>query len=170
MSTGLYNGRFQPFHSGHLSAIRQALKEVDILIIGIGSAQYSHTPDNPFTAEERVKYIKDSLLESGIDENQFKIIPIPDIHSNPDWPVHVQKLAPPFDVVFAGDDGLVKELFEKYTDIPVKNVKKEVDICATDIRKMMMERDNWKEWIPKACADYLEEIDGIKRISESNSL
>ena len=41
--TGLYVGRFQPFHLGHLEAIKHILKKVDTVIIAIGSAQYSHT-------------------------------------------------------------------------------------------------------------------------------
>ena len=94
MKTGFYTGRFQPFHLGHLSAINQALDEVDFLYIGIGSAQYNHTVDNPFTAEERTNYIRKSLLENEISKDQFEIIPIPDIHSNSDWPAHVQNLVP----------------------------------------------------------------------------
>lgn len=166
MKIGFYTGRFQPFHKGHLSAIQQAFKEVDFLHIGIGSSQYSHLSKNPFTAEERKIYIKDSLLEAGIPENRFRVRLIPDIHNNPEWPAHVQKLIPSFDVIFVGENGLVKKLFETYTNIPVKIIKKEVNICATDIRKMMAENGDWKKWVPPACADYLKEIDGTGRIKK----
>ena len=162
MKTGFITGRFQPFHLGHLSAIRQALNEVDFLYIGIGSAQYSDTADNPFSAEERTTYIHDALLENGISEDQFQIIPIPDIHNNPEWPGHVQSLVPPFGLVFVGDDNLVKELFEKYTDIPVKIVKKEIDICATDIRKAMTEGGEWEKYLSKSTIEHLRKINGIK--------
>lgn len=166
MKTGLYTGRFQPFHLGHLSAVKQALKEVDFLIIGIGSAQYSGTEDNPFTAEERTACIRDALLENGIAENQFTIIPIPDIHDNAQWPAHVKKLTPPFSQVFVGDDGLVKELFETHTDIPVTIVKKEVDICATDVRKMMKEGGDFEKYLSESTAGHLKKINGIKRLKE----
>ncbi|HDM88409.1 MAG TPA: nicotinamide-nucleotide adenylyltransferase, partial [Candidatus Bathyarchaeota archaeon] len=43
MRRGLFIGRFQPPHLGHLHAIKQALEECDELIIVIGSSQYSHT-------------------------------------------------------------------------------------------------------------------------------
>ncbi|MBP1357507.1 MAG: adenylyltransferase/cytidyltransferase family protein, partial [Sulfolobus sp.] len=43
MFRGLYPGRFQPFHLGHLSVIKWALERVNELIILIGSAQESHT-------------------------------------------------------------------------------------------------------------------------------
>ena len=39
---GLFVGRFQPFHLGHLDMVKYALTEVDELIIVIGSAQDSH--------------------------------------------------------------------------------------------------------------------------------
>lgn len=44
---GLFVGRFQPFHLGHLEAIKDTLGEVDELVIVIGSAQYSHDVDDP---------------------------------------------------------------------------------------------------------------------------
>ncbi len=159
MKTGFYTGRFQPFHLGHLSAVKQALLEVDFLIIGIGSAQYSRTADNPFTAEERMAMVRAGLIENGIAENKFKIIPIPDIHDNAAWPAHVHKLVPPFDVVFVGDDGLVKELFEKYDTVPVKIVKIEVNIRATQIREMMEKGENWEKWVPKAIVLFIQHRD-----------
>lgn len=51
---GLFVGRFQPFHLGHLMAIKDVLEEVDELVIVIGSAQCSHDVDDPFTAGERL--------------------------------------------------------------------------------------------------------------------
>ncbi|HIQ38838.1 MAG TPA: nicotinamide-nucleotide adenylyltransferase, partial [Methanothermococcus okinawensis] len=54
---GFLIGRWQPFHKGHLSIIEEISKEVDELIIGIGSAQKSHTLNDPFTAGERIMMI-----------------------------------------------------------------------------------------------------------------
>jgi nicotinamide-nucleotide adenylyltransferase len=157
MSIGFFIGRFQPFHLGHLSAVKQALMQVDFLIIGIGSAQYSNTSDNPFTAEEREKMIRAALLENEISEDQFRIIPIPDIHDNPKWPAHVQGLVGDFEVVFVGEENLAKELFETYTDIPVKIVKKEINICATDIRKMIKERGDFSKYISNSTKEFIKE-------------
>ena len=36
---GLYVGRFQPFHLGHLGAVKSILEDVEELVIVIGSAQ-----------------------------------------------------------------------------------------------------------------------------------
>jgi nicotinamide-nucleotide adenylyltransferase len=167
MKTGFYPGRFQPFHKGHLSAVKQALMGVDFLYIGIGSAQYSHTPENPFTADERQEMIRGALTENGITEKQFKIIPIPDIHSNPKWTAHVHSLAPHFDMVFVGEDGLVKKLFEEYDTIPVKIVKKEIDISATKIREAMIKNGSWKKHVSESTAEYLEKINAVGRIARN---
>jgi nicotinamide-nucleotide adenylyltransferase len=63
---GLYVGRFQPFHNGHLDAIKYALNSVDELVIVIGSAQYSHHSHNPFTAGERLTMVRRALDEAGV--------------------------------------------------------------------------------------------------------
>lgn len=164
MKTGLYIGRFQPFHLGHLSAVKQALSEVESLTIGIGSAQHSHVQYNPFSADERKGMIEMALLENGISKDKFEIIPIPDINDNPAWPAHVRSLVPSFDILFIGNDGLVKELFEKYDDVPIKKVKKEIPVCATDIRDAIKKSGNWKEFLSESTIKYLEKIDGVERI------
>ena len=43
---GLFVGRFQPVHSGHLKALEYVFEQVEEVIIGIGSAQVSHTLKN----------------------------------------------------------------------------------------------------------------------------
>jgi len=63
---GLIVGRFQPFHKGHLHAVKRVLEEVDEIIIVVGSAQYSHRLDNPFTAGERLLMIRRALQEAEI--------------------------------------------------------------------------------------------------------
>ena len=80
VNRGLYVGRFQPFHLGHLDAIKNVLKEVDELVIVIGSAQYSHSSDNPFTAGERLVMVHRALLEAGVDYSKLWIVPVPDVH------------------------------------------------------------------------------------------
>src|SRR3989338_5346962 len=100
MKKGILIGRFQPFHLGHLSAVKQALSQCDHLTIGIGSSQYSGTKENPFTAEARTKIIKASLEEAGIGKENYKITLIPDIHHNEAWPSHVKNLVPDFDILF----------------------------------------------------------------------
>ena len=162
---GLYTGRFQPFHLGHLSVVKQALKEVGFLYIGIGSAQSSHSERNPFTAEEREEIIRAALKENGIDKNQFKIIPIPDIHDNDAWPGYVRTLVPDFDISFVGEEGIVKELFENMTNIPTKVAKRKAKVSGTEVRKRIKEDKNWEKLVNPSTVKILRKINAKERIN-----
>jgi nicotinamide-nucleotide adenylyltransferase len=61
MKRGLYIGRFQPYHLGHQAVLQKIVEEVDEIVVGLGSAQASHTLDNPFTAGERISMIWPAL-------------------------------------------------------------------------------------------------------------
>ncbi len=148
MKTGLFIGRFQPFHLGHLSAIRQALAQVDFLIIGIGSSQYSRTADNPFTAAERREMIGGSLADEKIPPDKFKIIEIPDIHNDATWPAHVRSLTGDFDILFTGSPD-TRKLFEEYDSAKIMPVKFEIKISATEIRQVIQKNGDWQKNLPK---------------------
>lgn len=123
----LFIGRFQPFHSGHLDAIKQI--SASEIIIGVGSSQYSGTNDNPYSFEERKKMIEKSLGKKS------KIIAIPDIHDAKKWVAHVEKIVGKFDIVYTGND-MVRRLFEeKY--YKVKSLKININISGTELRKKM---------------------------------
>jgi nicotinamide-nucleotide adenylyltransferase len=162
---GLLIGRFQPFHRGHIYVIKEILEEVDEILIGIGSAQLSHSLENPFTAGERVMMISRSLFENGIKKNYY-IIPIPDVNNNSLWVSHVRSLTPPFDKVYSGNP-LVKRLFYeqgvKVVTPPLYNRKQ---YSGTEIRRRMLEGEPWEELVPRAVVDVIEEIGGVKRIRD----
>ena len=94
-------GRFQPFHEGHLEVVRKCARESDNLTIGIGSAQYSHYPDNPFTAGERYLMIRNTLDDQGIDN--YCIVPIEDLNRYSVWVAHVASMSPPFHYVYSNN-------------------------------------------------------------------
>lgn len=80
---GVYIGRFQPFHNAHLSNVREALGQVDQLVIVLGSAGKYRTWKNPFTMYERTKLIVGALTES--ERERIQIIAVDDYDSNADW-------------------------------------------------------------------------------------
>jgi nicotinamide-nucleotide adenylyltransferase len=162
---GFYTGRFQPFHLGHLSAVKQALKQVDKLYIAIGSSQYDHEEYNPFTAEERADMIRLTLEEKGLLD-RCEIFELPDIHDDDRWTAHVRKTVPPFDIVFVGNNGLVKELFDKFDTAKVIEVDHEVNISATKIRCAMNRGVEWEIHVSPKVAEYIKKIDGVERIRQ----
>lgn len=60
---GVYIGRFQPFHQGHLDAVLEALQSVSRLLILVGSANRARDTRNPFTFEERRWMIAISMAD-----------------------------------------------------------------------------------------------------------
>ncbi len=139
----LFIGRFQPFHEGHLDAIKQI--KADKIIIGIGSSQYKGTKDNPYSFVERKKIIETMLGKN----NQYQIMAIPDIHNNLRWVQHVKKIVGNFDIVFTGNK-LTEKLF-KEKGYQVRKTKIKVKISGTAIRD---EANRLFEYLQKTCYSY----------------
>jgi len=159
----LYIGRFQPFHKGHLELIKSIYTKFDKIIIGIGSSQYSHDLNNPFTLEERKSMIKNTLKENKI--KNFEIFEIPDINNYPKWVSHVESITPKFDIVLT-NNSITASLFKKkgYKIYKSKLFNKK-EFSGKEIRKKMLISDeSWKNSIPKSVYDIIVEIDGVKRI------
>ena len=163
---GLFIGRFQPFHLGHLGAIRTALEHVEELIIVVGSAEYSHSDKNPFTAGERVEMIRAALKEANIDPSKYLIIPIRDVHIHATWVPFIVSQTPKFDVIFT-NEALTSRLF-KEREYRVERIPflQRNDYSSTEIRKRILNGKNWESLVPKSVAELLVRIHGIERIRE----
>lgn len=160
MKRGLFIGRFQPFHLGHLKDIKDALKEVDELIIGVGSSQEKHTKENPFSVKERIEMI--GYVLSAEDIGSFKIFPIPDFENDEKWVEHIETLVPKFDIVFTGNRW-TERCFRK-KGYKIKKIQLIKGINSTTIRNRILKNKNWQELVPKKIIVYLKKIKGIKRI------
>jgi len=165
---GVFVGRFQPFHKGHLEVIKKIVDEVDELVIIVGSSQYSHRLDNPFTAGERITMIRKALEEEGIQLSRIWIIPVPDVHQHALWVSQIVGYSPKFDVVYANEP-LTSRLFMEagFRVEPMPFIKRRVYL-ATEIRKRMLAGENWKELVPSSVARFIEDIDGDVRLRELN--
>lgn len=168
VNRGLYVGRFQPFHLGHLEAIKEALAEVDELVIVIGSAQYSHNINNPFTAGERLVMIRRALQEAGIDLSRIWIVPVPDVHLHMLWVSAVEGYTPRFKVVYSNEP-LTRRLFME-AGYKVKSIQffQRKLYTSTIVREKMLKGENWVSMVPKSVADFITEIDGVSRLKDLN--
>lgn len=161
---GILIGRMQPVHNGHMQVISKILEEVDEIIIGIGSAQLSHELKDPFTAGERIVMISQALADAGVDSSRYYIIPMQDINFNAIWVSHVKMLTPPFSIVYSGNP-LVKQLFsEEGFEVRQPPLYDRIHLSGTEVRKRILEDNDWQELVPKATADVIAEINGIERI------
>lgn len=167
MKTGLFIGRFQPFHKGHLATLKQMEKECDELIIAIGSAQYAFYQQNPMTAGERIQAIS-AVLRKEL-RKPFHLLPIEDINCYPNYVSHVESMVPKFSVIYTGNS-IVAELFAA-KGYEVRGVPSTVNICATEVRKAIGKNEEWKEFVPEEVYDFLvkKKIDErIRRLENGN--
>lgn len=157
-------GRFQPFHNGHLSAVRFALEKVDYLYIVVGSAQKSHERDDPFTAGERITMIKRTLDANGVPPAKWMAIPIQDSESHSIWVSSLKSMVPAFDAVFTNDSltfTLFKEQGIEVRAVPYLDRKQ---YSATNVRNRILERKDWEALVPKEVASTVKELGGVERV------
>ncbi|MBI2639123.1 nicotinamide-nucleotide adenylyltransferase [Candidatus Peregrinibacteria bacterium] len=147
--SALFIGRFQPFHKGHLDVVRQVLRLYPKIIIGIGSAQYSGMPKNPFSAAQRIRMIRGSLRAANISTRKFALVKISDIHNDNRWVKHVEKLAPQFGDVWSGTKK-VQKLFRKDGKHKTVRPKFNLNISGTKIRALMKTKKKWQHLVPSA--------------------
>ena len=164
MRVGLLVGRFQPFHLGHLEAVKYALKRVDYVYIVVGSAQRSHERDNPFTAAERIAMIKGALDGSNVDPSKWMAIPIADADSHSLWVSTVESMVPKFDAVFT-NDALTFLLFkEQGIDVKAVPYLDRSMYSATNVRDRILERKDWESLVPPQVARLVKKFGGVERV------
>ncbi len=165
---GLYVGRFQPFHLGHLEAIKKILEEVEEIVVVVGSAQYSHNIGNPFTAGERLVMVRGALEEAKVDLGRVWILPVPDVHLHMMWVSAVVGYTPKFQIVYSNEP-LTRRLFTE-SGYKVKGIPffERQFYSSTVVREKMLQDDSWRTLVPKSVAEFVLEIDGVNRVRELN--
>ncbi len=169
MTTGLYLGRFQPVHNGHILSVKGILEEVDDLIVVVGSALKSFSPENPFTAGERIQMLHMALAEAEIPLSKVMVLAVPDTlppnyHSI--YVSQVETYCPKFDVVYTRNP-LVRTLFRQAGyEVREHEEFERNNYWGTTIRDRMINGESWKECVPPAVARFIDEIDGVNRLKQ----
>lgn len=161
---GLFIGRFQPFHLGHLEAVRFGLSQVENLWICIGSSNKSNEKRNPFSADERKEMILSSL--ESVMLKRIQIYYVPDIDDHEKWTYHIDSIVPKYDIVFSNDDftlTLYQKRRIKTMKVPLKEREK---FSGTNIREMIATRKNWKELVSEGTKNLLLKIDAERQLSK----
>jgi len=164
VKTGLFIGRFQPFHLGHLDIVKQILKENERIIIAIGSAEKNYVPENPLTAGERVLVIDETLKAEKIDPARYTIIPVRNIDNYALWIDHMNLYVPPYDTIYTGSH-IVKACYEatagRHRLAQVERVR---PVSATAIRDSMLKNPkdksshDWEKLVPVRTAELLKKL------------
>ena len=166
---GFYIGRFQPYHNGHHRMVEEIAREVDELVLGIGSAGDSHSPRNPFTAGERVMMVSKSVSDFDIVSYA---VPIEDLDRNSVWVSHVQSMSPTFDVAYSNNPLVIQLFREAGVEVRQSPMFNRDVLEGTELRERMLSNGDWRSLVPASVVEVIEEIDGIERIqrvSETDS-
>jgi len=170
MGRALFVGRFQPFHNGHLYALKKLLEREEEIIIVIGSAQDSYSLTNPLTAGERIEIIREVLKELNALDRVI-IVPVPDIYENMAWPGRVIEYVPRFDRVYSGNE-LVLMLFERFgiEVIRLEHINRG-EYQGKRIRERILKGEPWHHLVPKVVYKKLVEFgfeERIKRLARKS--
>ncbi|AWB28296.1 nicotinamide-nucleotide adenylyltransferase [Halococcoides cellulosivorans] len=163
MTRGFYIGRFQPYHDGHHTMVDHIAADVDELVLGIGSAGDSHTFANPFTAGERIMMITKAV--EAFDLTTY-VVPIEDLERHSVWVSHVQSMCPNFDVAYSNNPLVVRLFEEAGIEVRQSPMFDRERLEGSQIRQRMVDGDGWRETVPQAAIDVIEESGGVRRLRQ----
>lgn len=158
--------RFQPLHYGHLVALRDAFNKFNEVIVVIGMASQSHTPENPFTAGERILMVRETVKWDNMSLDKVITVTLPTIEVSKVAVHYVKLYSPPFTSVVTLNP-IVERIFkeEGYAITRPPEYNREI-YRGSYIRKLMAEGSpKWRELVPKPVADVVDSVDGESRIA-----
>ncbi|MFH1237418.1 MAG: adenylyltransferase/cytidyltransferase family protein [Candidatus Aenigmatarchaeota archaeon] len=163
IASALFIGRFQPFHDGHLEAIRDAAGLSEKLTVVIaGPAK----PDakNPFSFAERKRMIKLALASAKI--KNYVVRELRDVNDDKRWSSALSRLGR-FDIAYSRNPWTSRCM--KAAGIPIAKHKfyARYKNCGREIRGRIVRRKSWSALVPPAIYKYILKIKGEERIRNS---
>ena len=144
MKTGIFIGRFQPVHHGHIHALGVAASQVNKLYIFIGSANQCRSIKNPWTFEERKQMLALKLHSERI--TNYEIIPLNDYrYSDTQWMSDVRATIEHYNMGSPILFGHMKEgndYLKWFPELKFKSIEAQYSINATQIRTEMFETED----------------------------
>lgn len=144
--TGVFIGRFQPCHEGHIHALGIAASQVDILLVLVGSVNASRSIKNPWTYEERVQMLRKKIRAAGIENIQF--LPLNDTVTNDQWisevklTVEYHSAASGSTVLLFGHQKHGNDYLKWFPDWEYRDIPAEHKINATQIRETLFKANS----------------------------
>ena len=161
--TGVYWGRFNPPHMGHLAMIRRFRRRCR-LIVAIGSSEHYDELTNPFRGSERRRMLESYLEEMGICD--VRVVALNDGASE-GWALEnlLKKCSP--DLLFLSDE---RETLAALAEgkVAVVRFRRTGTVSSTAIRRKIASGDpDWKRMTGNTVVRLIEKYDGPARIRRS---
>lgn len=167
MTTGVYWGRFNPPHKGHIKMLQEFLGRVDRVIVAIGRCQASRTKQDPFSGEERQQLWEAYLDETGVDRSRIDFVLVQEHGDYLDSVKRLLATLPRFDVLFA-DKEQVKEAMNRLgKGGMIAPFEREGEVSATMLRDAIAHDHEWTSLTGASVAALIKELGGVARIKEA---
>lgn len=162
MKLGLFIGRCQPVHKGHLELLKKSIEDNDKTLILLGSMGKLPDYKNPFPYETRASLLELILEDEGIPKESYSIQGIKDYFHDSQWIDDVMGRVLPLQedpskvTLYCGDKDA-----EFYASNFVFNIKPETfenDITATAVRANYYRGYITVRLLPKQTIKLLEEF------------
>jgi bifunctional NMN adenylyltransferase/nudix hydrolase len=141
VKTGIFIGRFQPVHQGHIHALGMAASQVQKLYILVGSANQCRSIRNPWTFDERKQMLHLKLFANRI--TNYEIIPLNDYrYSDTQWMSDVRATIEQYDMgnpVLFGHMKEGNDYLKWFPELTFKSIESQYAINATQVRQRMFD-------------------------------
>ena len=168
---GVIHGRFQGLHKGHLEYLLAGMSRCEHLYIGITNfdsqaiksidkvnPKRTNLSENPFSYYERYRMVKEAMLEAGVRQEDFDIVPFPI-----EEPERISNYVPMngvFYITVYDQWGIKKKAL--LDNLGVKTVvmwtrtNEERLTSGTEVRMLIRENNSkWKELVPNSVVNYI---------------
>jgi len=166
MKSGIFMGRFQPVHQGHIHALSIAASQVETLYIFVGSANVCRSIKNPWTFQERSYMLRIKLRTANV--TNYQIVPLNDYpYSDSQWMTDVRSTVEFLGLtnpVFFGHMKDGNDYLKWFPEWKYINVEGVYSINATQVRDTMFESNDktMPETVRKDYAFYQKEKETFK--------
>lgn len=138
---GVFIGRFQPIHAGHIHAIGVATSQVKELLLLVGSANQCRSIKNPWSYQERKAMIIAKLHSHQI--NNVKVIPLNDYpYSDSQWITDVRSTVEHFTTetpILFGHEKEGNDYLSWFNGWEFRSIASEIKVNATQIRQRLFD-------------------------------